>query len=513
MLESLRQWNHWGTVRYTSGLVTAVATVATVLFGIWTYHQAHDATALRETQDTVVFDIVARSGLAGVAIRDIAPQYADAMSAHGVSTSHSSVEDRDILSVLQRIAPSVTLVADKWHATGSEPLSDLRVFIQDVTAAIPQIPDAYKDRSLTSEEITELLLPLHRTVATIRLSAEEVRRLNSYADESNQAVETAVGTERNYTMPGVVRLIGKAFGLYFEYTQYERIAGNWSAFLSRDLDADESPVQRLEALINEQFLADPIGAGGVPTAVVVAAAVAPVGSASPGLSLAAEDGDCVGSGSLNVRFARRPGGYVIDWGRFESAISDRNVPRDIVDAAERLVELFESACVRSLSRVFRDASRIFGTDHEQMSGYIDEWNGVLARQAADLTLRVTISNVGPLDTFVRRSIRVGVGAVGSDDKILFTATADDDSAEAPEESLHLAIGGRTANTYTFQASLESDIGRRLLGVFTGELSYMRAGVIANLGGGNEIVYSPVVPFSEQARRQVAQEVDAVPIEF
>ena len=93
MFTKLWQWPHWAMVRYAAALVTAMATVATVSFGAWTYFEAKDAAGLVDTQDRVVFNIVRASGSAGITLSEIVAQYAEKMPAGGSPTSSSAVED------------------------------------------------------------------------------------------------------------------------------------------------------------------------------------------------------------------------------------------------------------------------------------------------------------------------------------------------------------------------------------------------------------------------------------
>ena len=125
MLRNILQWPHWGVVRYVTGLVTALATVATVGFAIWTYFEAIDDEALIEMRDRVVFNIVRDSDTAGITLEDIAAQYIARMPA----PTSDAVED-DIISTLLRLTPDdVALVDDRWFHSGSAPESRLKAFI------------------------------------------------------------------------------------------------------------------------------------------------------------------------------------------------------------------------------------------------------------------------------------------------------------------------------------------------------------------------------------------------
>lgn len=509
MFNRIWQWQHWGVVRYVSGLLTAVATTTTVCFGIWTYYDARESAAIIETQDQVVFEIVADSGSVGVTLETIREIYAEQMAAHGPSQAPDTLEEDDILSTLLRLTPNVTLVADKWHVSNRAPVSNVKVFIQDIALGIPRIPDSYKSQFLRDDDVVELLTPLAESGEVLRLSEEEARRLNEIATVFSEPTQLA-SSEQTYSMRDVVRFVGGSFASYYDYTLWERAARQWGTLLSGDSEPEESADQRIEALVNTQFLYAPDSSGLFRAMIELAAD----SQDERALSLVADDDDCLPANSARIRLVRGPEMHIIDWGLLSLPIFRRGAPREMVDTAEKLVRLFDMACVKSLSRILLRASRIFGTQYERMEQYIDEWNGILTgRRANSVTLRVTISNFGPFDTYVRSSIRVGVGTIGSDAKILFTLTADKGSDEDSETNPYLPIGARTPSTYVFRSSLAPEISEKLYGAFTSGLSYIQAGIVASSGGPNENVFSPVTPFSDRARELLREEVDGVRIDF
>ena len=504
MLERIRHWQHWAAVRYASALLTALATTTTVAFGVWTYYQAQRAENLLQTQNRVAFDIVAASAGVGVTLDDIAEKYLAAIP------SADAPPDSDILSILLRLTPNVTLVRDRWYVDSSVPLSNLRVFIDDIAFGIPRIPDTYQSRQLSGEDIIGLLSPLQRSDDTISLTTEEAGRLNRIATVSYQAGSRPVSPERNYSMPDVVSLFGSAFGFYYEYTQWERVAREWSEFLS---SGDETPIQRIELFVRTQLNNVP-DSPGLFAAMVGMAAIGRLGRDGQNeykLDLDRGNGNCVGPGATSIELIRdSDGDHVIDWGSFTSHIVDSDSPDSRVEAARELTGLFQEACVTSLSRIFAEASTVFGTEHAYMKQYVDEWDRIIAeRAAASLTLRITIANVGMFDTYIHRDIRVGVGPRGNDPKILLTLTSVDDAEEGAGGSPYLIIETRTPRTYRFRASLSPDIRERLRGSFASESSYIQAGVVASFGGPNEFVFSPVTPFSARAREQLRREVDEI----
>ena len=507
MFTTLWHWPHWALVRYGTALVTALATAATVGFGAWTYFEAKDAAELVETQDRVVFTIVRNSGSGGVTLSEIVAQYVEKMPTGRAPSSSLSAVENDVVSTLIRLTPDdVALVDERWFPSESAPVASLKVFISDIAFGIPQIPDSYGLRALGTDEISELLAPLRESDETIRLSEGEARILNEISDASNQAASRPVSSERIYSMEETVESFSNSFGYYYEYTQWEAVAKEWSEFLSRE---GESAVQRINAFANTQVAGVPDGAG-LFSAVVGMAAIGVLGQESAYLlNLDRGDDRCAGEGSINIRLALRDteeGPFiVIDWGRFVAPIAPADMP-DRVEAAEKLVGLLEDACAETLSRVLDDASRIFGREHVLMKRYLDGWNGVFAaRRATSLRLTATISNLGLFDTYIYPDIRVGIGNVGLDEKILLTLT--------PRENAYIQIEARTTNTHTFRASLAPELSEILHGAFTGGLNYVQAGIVGSIGGPNEVIYSPITPFSSAARERLRQEVERIPVDF
>ena len=232
----------------------------------------------------------------------------------------------------------------------------------------------------------------------------------------------------------------------------------------------------------------------------------------PLLNLVPRIEECAGSDATNVRFQHHPYGeqqMVINWGRMVSGIVSLNNPRRIAHA-ENLARLFQDGCALTLSRVFRQAGDIFGVEHVGMKASLDEWNRIFAaRQGSSLALTVTISNVGRFDSYVRREIRAAVGNPGTSPKLYFDLVSRDGAAEDITMTPSLPVEARTARTYKFHASSDSDLDA-LYGAFQSRLNhYIVVGAFPSLGDPNDVVRAPETPFSGEARERVRREIDGV----
>ena len=513
MFRRLRQWTEGPILRSVTAGLTAAAAIAAVAFSVWTFNWQEDAEALATRQNGLVFDIVSSFGDTGATLRDIRLRYISTLSDDDWPAPVDSLQDDYIRSVLLRLAPSVVSADDRWYASGNAPLSRVQVFIDDISFGIPQIPDTYKSRSLTGDEVPRLLSPITNSTEVIQLEDDEVRRLNGIARISNQAAERPVSTERTYSPSAVVDLFDTGFAFYYEYTQWERATKQWSDVLRNEVD---DQVQQIHSFVSTNVAAVPNNPG-LFRALTGMATIQPRGSEDIVVSLAPEEGDCRETNATRIRFyqtlVQQRASYVLDWGNSISVVAGVSSSEDRIEAARALGGLFERACTKSLSRVFETASEIFGREHVFIDDYLNAWNEIFtARRPASLVVTATISNTGRYGTYVRREVRAGVGARGTGQKIGLTLVASD-LGEDVQRSPYLVVPASTPMTYRFRAALESDVRNRLYGAFASGLNYIRIGILASVGESNRHVYSPVAPFSDEARRATRAEIDEVPIEF
>ena len=397
----------------------------------------------------------------------------------------------------------------------AEPTSDdrLDLTIENIEFGVRQIPDAYENRHLSPDEISQLLAPLRESDERITLTDDEASSLNAIADASNQAALSPVASNRAYDMTRIASLFEPGFSFYYEYTQWETVARTWSDLFKT---TDQTASEVLRSFVSLQH-----GQPDSPGIFSGLAAMATIegGDGNVLLSLMPEEGDCGDPGATNVRLVTEPGGlfepdsYFINWGRYASPISI-SVPFDRearVMALSALVELFANACVETLGRVLETASKIYGEEHALMKRYIDEWNGILqTRDPGNLRVTVTMSNRGMEDAYVRGAVRAAVGSRGEGGKILLTLTHDADLGDSSPAN-HLAVAARASTAFVFNVALDSQTSQRLHGAFTSGLNFVQVGALVLRD--NQVAYSPVTPFSDAARREALETVNNIEIQF
>lgn len=527
----LRQWRRGVSLRSVAAVIAAVAAVAAVAVSVWTHYSQVGAARRIARQNGAIFEIVDAFGDNGASLSDITSRYNSTMPLDELPAVIDSLEDGDIRSVLLQLGPSVVFSAGRWYSSGNAPLSRVVVFIDDIAFGIPQIPDSYKARSLTADDVSNLLSPIENSTETVQLQVEEARRLNAITRMSQQAAQSPVSTQRAYSPSDIVALFQSGFTFYYEYTQWAGVAREWSGILRND---SIEPVQRINSFVDNE-LNSVLSGGAFFRALVGMAAIGMSSRENEDVpfSFAAEEGDCRGPGATGVRLIGprpRPGGglpdllarlgggeglvYVLNWGSSMSVVANATADERRIDAARQLARLFEQACTESLGRVFESASEIFGREHVLINDYIDEWNRILAaRRPASLIVTATIFNRGTHGTYVRRDVRAGIGARGGSEKVTLTLTSGEDVGGENSTTPYLAVSASQPSTYKFRASLEADDRERLYGAFVGGLNYIQIGVLALMGESNRRVYSPIAPFSEEAQERARMEIEDITIDF
>ena len=160
-----------------------------------------------------------------------------------------------------------------------------------------------------------------------------------------------------------------------------------------------SAIQRIYSFVNTE-VANVLDSAGLFSAILGMANISRLGEDGDLLSLDPDAGECVGPGSTRIRLDTRLIEenliLVIDWGRFWSPVAGGSTP-ELVPVAEKLVRLLEEACVGTLSRIFGEASGVFGREHVYMKRYLDEWNRIFgASRATNLRLTLSLANLGAL---------------------------------------------------------------------------------------------------------------------
>ena len=503
MFQRVCEWQYWERVRAGAAFFAALATVLTLGFGVLTYYQQAKALNLVREQDSVVFRIVSESGESGAPFATIKTRYVERATAD--IPADDAVQDADLRLTLLRLTPQLVLVKDRWYVASSAPLSDLRVFVEDIAFGIPSIPDVYTERSVTEDEVADLLMPIRNAEEIIMLQADEVQRLNRLTEMSNQALRWRVTGDRSYTTNDVVDHFENAFRYYYDYTQWEKVTKRWSEFLATSAES-EPLVPRVQSFVKTEVTGLPSNPN-LLRALTGMAVARYLDEENYLLDTSFVDGDCDKSEPTNIRFHEHPdepGSYVLNWGRSMSSIGSIHDFAERKAATATLAVFFQHACAETLSRVFADASEIFGREHKYMKESLDEWNRIFnERKPASLNVAVTITNAGRFDTYIRRQIQASVGALDAEAGTQLTLTSSDNSDEDAVLSPFLRVGTRAPSTYRFRASLEEPQRDSLYEAF-GEVevdNFIEVKVIESFRESNNVTVSPPTPFSTAARNR------------
>ena len=413
----------------------------------------------------------------------------------------------------------------------SAPESTLRVFIEDIKFGLPEIPGDYAERSLKPEEIETLLSEFSNSTEVIRLTETEVEALNAISLNSHQAGTRPVWAEGSYTMHDVATNFKSSFGFYYEYLLFDKTTNKWSAFLENNKNKEPG------ALMKEFSEKQVFPLSGAPMLFDAFNGMAALGRIDL-VEYRGKEGSCksdpettkivlipgtnelglgeLGLGELGLSELGLGNSYELSWGnKFGShLVSERDGP-DRVHAAKRFAHWMSHACIDILIEVFNKMESIFEAEAKYMEQYLQRWNEVLrARKSKLIEVTVTVSNVGKFDTYVRREVSAAIGGQGGSEKIPFTLIYTEAGQSGKEsDSLYWHVKSRSANTLTFRASLDEVKSEQIHGAFASGLNYIQVGVLASSGEIQEVVYSPVVPFSSAAIQKARKQVEEISIEF
>ena len=404
-------------------------------------------------------------------------------------------------------AHSSSSILSTWVSDFAPPKANIEVFIEDVVFQFPQISSIYKERSLTQFDVNNMQQEMRKFEVTIQLTDAEVQSLNSISNQSHQAGARNVSTSLVYTMEDIVELTTSSFAYYFDYVQWEQTSKQWSEFLQRNAHKNQESL--MDTFVDEHV------ANAITTAGMLQAIIGMASIVENLLNLNPDELDCLADDTTtDIHLVCRNDNCHIDWGSYTSHMvsnSDSMVRRI---AAQEFSDLLERGCITSLSRVFGDASIIFGNEHRNMKAYLEQWNRILSdRIPQSFSVVVTISNVGKYDTYIRREIRAAIGDHGSENKIDLTLVPRRDDDANRFSTLYLPIKSRAASTFVFWATLDDDETSRVHGAFNSGLNYIRVGVLASSGGSSEFVFSQIGPFSSEAKRRARQQIDEIEVAF
>ena len=384
------------------------------------------------------------------------------------------------------------------------PESNLSVFIEDIKIGHPRIPQDYKERSLSHDELNKMLQKFKLGSKYVLLKDDEADRLNRINRKSYQAGVGAVTTDRAYPLAKLGNLIKPSMYFYYRYIKWGNVTRNWNNFFVENQETKAGNL--IHDFVSNKVRSVPDSAG--------------IFQAITGMialdELEIYDYDMMNCKSTvaeyNIFMTKENGKNYIDWGPFRSQIDD---DKDRIKAASRLLQFISRYCTEKLASIFLKAAAIFQREAKFMQKYLDEWQKILlARKPDSVEVLVTISNVGKFDTYVRREVRAAIGGKGEENKIRFNLIGDFFRKKSDSNvSMHVPVKSRSANTLRFRATLKGKDKENVYGAFSSGLNYIRIGVLASSGGSNRVVLSPTVAFSKEAKKRAIHQIENMKVDF
>ncbi len=313
--------------------------------------------------------------------------------------------------------------------------------------------------------------------------------------------------DNSLTIEEASRNFVRGMAYYYEYTKWPITLKKWGKLLSGETSGASAKRRRMNEFV-ELGIKQELTAPGVFSGLV--------GIATRGqIDLSWDPEDCLPTPVTGMAYEKIGESYYLVFQVFRSRVVGVDAPPKRIQEGRRFGYLVTHGCIGTLTRIFREVSEVLTAETDLADQHIREWNAILQRQAGTkLSLVVTISNIGKYDTFVRSQARVAVGATDSPDAELIRVSVQALEEKDPSRgSSYLVVKSRTAETRTFQATLDPQMSRRLHGTYMGELNFIRLGVIASSGKAESIVYSSVTPFSVQARRRALEKVEEIPVKI
>jgi hypothetical protein len=142
---------------------------------------------------------------------------------------------------LPLIAAGLTWIATELSDVYKDRLSDSSApddatfaFIEEVRFGLPTIPATYKERELSGHDLQLLFAPFRKSKEAIRLTQQEVQRINAIAEVSGQV--ESISSERSYQLKELADNFSPVVGFYHEYGQWENVCAEWSNALKSSAD-------------------------------------------------------------------------------------------------------------------------------------------------------------------------------------------------------------------------------------------------------------------------------------
>lgn len=393
---------------------------------------------------------------------------------------------------------------------GTAPNDVLAAFVESISFGIPTVSMDFFSRFYSVAERRKELSSLMAANEPIRLSDEEIERLNDIAGKSGQLDQ--VDKHQTLTTKSIAGLLSDPVAYGFNYANWAKVSNSWEVYL-RTANTQKSKLDALNGFVSQ--IQTVMTAAGLFQGIV--------GMRSrKSVSLSPVPGDCSRTPLGVVNVETMDGKVYLMFSTFRSMIGEAESSAERKKANLELAALFQYGCIDSLANLFRDVGAIFSLEEKLMRQYVAEWNRILAsKEAETITIRIAVANVGRFDSFLRREAKVAVGTKGAADKITFQADLRDATTErqndeqglpAPQSD-YIQVKSRSTATLILQTHLPPEIQRKLHGAFQSEQTLLRLGLLASAGSSEGEVFTQTVQFSAKAQQAAKERVQQIKVNF
>ena len=223
--------------------------------------------------------------------------------------------------------------------------------------------------------------------------------------------------------------------------------------------------------------------------------------------------DCAGEALDEIEFRRAGRYYQVVYGRHRVDFVPNAVGPRVLVHGRALVDLLQSGCTAPLEGLFAEASQQFSAQQELVDRYVDAWTSALeAWQARRADVHIRVSNLSRFDMFARRNVRVGIGTPDERSSVVeFTAplASSPGGRDGGEAGAYVIVKRRSATAMTIPLELPAAAGP----LRESASSALRVALLVSSVEAEDVIVSPEVPFSREARERARREVDAIRIEF
>lgn len=378
-------------------------------------------------------------------------------------------------------------------ADESAPGNNLTAFIQSVTFAYPRVPSTFQSTLLPSQ-IEDELKPFRDDVQKVRLTAMEIEELNAIEKRSGMLRHISGGPIFKISQVG--EYLEPPFAFYGRYQAWTVASRSFVAPLRQSPSA-ATPAEKYRLLTSTVESVDSLP--GLLQAIVGI-------HYRRHIALSPMQEDCLQGHDSEIPLVSEGNALYLNFQTFKAHLYSGTEPGRVA-SARALGNLFESACLLTLARVFEDAAKVMEVETDLMGRYLRKWDDLLAnKQPESMRIGVQISNIGKYDSFVRREGKVSVGSKGSDAPIeVMVKARSGASGESAQEDAErsIKIASRSNEYVTFDVELPDLSKQQLFGAYKSGLVYVRLGLLASAGSNEENVLTQIAPFSTGAKEEYA----------